>query len=79
MATTDVVQDLGRIGMPKSIFREIAQRAADTIVAERALADEAATLIDKWLGHVDDNDIMRSVETMKQIEQWLARYQEART
>ena len=67
MTTSDVVQDLGRIGMPDSIFREIAQRAADTIVVERALADDLAF----WLLELmdPDNDAAKAV---------LARYREAR-
>ncbi len=49
MTTSDVVQDLGRIGMPDSIFREIAQRAADEIVAEKALADDLALALGLWI------------------------------
>jgi len=49
-----------------------------SIAAWRALADEGAAAINKWLSHVDDNDIMRSIEAMEGIKRWLARYREAR-
>ena len=69
MTTTDVLRDLDRIGMPDSIFREIAQRAADTIIAERALADELALAL-----HIS----VKFGRPPEQAAEVLTRYREAR-